>query len=82
VIQSSYSPKDYGNYVEVEWWNHEQSFLFAHLSERKVHVGQKVARGQIIGLSGSTGNSTGPHVHCEQRHSPFTYWDFEKPDWA
>ena len=39
--------------------------LYGHMSTRKVSVGQQVRQGDIIGITGSTGNSTGPHLHFE-----------------
>jgi murein DD-endopeptidase MepM/ murein hydrolase activator NlpD len=40
-----------------------RQYIFGHLSEFKVHVGQVVHKGDLLGLSGSSGNSTGPHLH-------------------
>ncbi|MDT9686103.1 peptidoglycan DD-metalloendopeptidase family protein [Streptomyces sp. TRM76323] len=59
----------YGNEVVIkhEDGNYSQ---YAHLSSLSVSAGQTVGGGQQIGLSGSTGNSTGPHLHFEIRTSP------------
>ena len=40
---------------------------FGHMSRQAVRVGQQVTRGQVVGYVGSTGQSTGPHVHYEIR---------------
>ncbi|MFJ6696266.1 M23 family metallopeptidase [Streptomyces sp. NPDC091272] len=59
----------YGNAIVVRHANHTYS-QYAHLSKVQAHVGQKVAAGQKIALSGNTGNSSGPHLHFEIRTSP------------
>lgn len=56
----------YGNRVEIKYWDGTVS-LYAHNSSLKVKVGDKVAPGQVVALSGNTGNSTGPHLHVEIR---------------
>ena len=53
-----------GNLVVLEH-GHGYTTLYAHNSSLAVKIGQKVKRGDIISYSGSTGNSTGPHVHYE-----------------
>jgi len=56
----------YGLYVVISHPNGTQT-LYAHMSRNNVSVGQNVAQGQVIGAVGSTGKSTGPHLHIEVR---------------
>ncbi|MER5489170.1 M23 family metallopeptidase [Streptomyces sp. NPDC002812] len=58
----------YGNAVTIQHADGRYT-LYAHLSRITVKEGDQVAAGQEIGLSGSTGNSTGPHLHFEARTS-------------
>ncbi|MFC8277860.1 M23 family metallopeptidase [Streptomyces sp. NPDC057271] len=71
-----------GTVVEAGWggaygWNivirHSSGVYtqYAHLSRLGVRTGQRVGTGQVIGRSGSTGNSTGPHLHFEARTAPW-----------
>jgi murein DD-endopeptidase MepM/ murein hydrolase activator NlpD len=66
VVQFAGWQNGYGNVIEVEHGN-GRSTLYAHLSRKDVKVGQKLVQGQLIGAVGSTGWSTGPHLHFEFR---------------
>jgi len=63
VITATYN-STYGNYIVISHGN-GMTTLYAHLSSRKVTEGDVVTKGQLIGLIGSTGISTGPHLHFE-----------------
>jgi murein DD-endopeptidase MepM/ murein hydrolase activator NlpD len=52
---------------------------YCHLSSVAVSDGQRVARGQVIGYSGNSGNTTGPHLHYEERRPPWRYSDNRRP---
>ena len=82
VRVSRYSENGYGHYIVIRHENGLETF-YAHLSERKVAVGDWVNAGDVIGLGGSSGRSTGPHLHFETRYKGFAFdpqWliDFEK----
>ena len=62
----------YGNYVVIEHSDGKTS-LYGHLSAVYVNYGDYVSAGQLIGRVGSTGYSTGPHLHFETKYS--TIWD-------
>ncbi len=66
VAKTAYNTKWYGNYIMVIHGGNITT-LYAHLSSINVAQDQYVTRGQLIGLSGSTGFSSGPHLHFEVR---------------
>lgn len=59
---------DYGKFVVIDHGGGEHSTWYGHLSSLAVGAGDTVAQGQVIGYNGSTGRSTGPHVHFEIRY--------------
>ena len=66
VLRTGYDADGYGRFIEVRHPN-GMSSLYGHLSRIDVASGDVVAPGQRIGLVGSTGRSTGPHLHFEIR---------------
>lgn len=66
VITNAGWNSGYGKLVIVDHGNGIETY-YAHLSQFLVVPGEEVERGQVIGLSGSTGHSTGPHIHYEVR---------------
>ena len=58
----------FGKYVMIHEDNGDRCFIYGHLSEILVEVGQHVNNGDVIGIEGTTGNSTGNHCHYEVRN--------------
>lgn len=78
VVVTSESSYSYGNYVMIAHGNGRYT-LYAHMSKRLVSVDDVVKQGTVIGLVGSTGYSTGPHIHFEiiengERVDPLQYF--------
>jgi murein DD-endopeptidase MepM/ murein hydrolase activator NlpD len=65
VVSRSGSDNMNGTFVEINSGGVIHSLL--HLSQSKVSSGQQVKKGQVVGLSGNTGYSTGPHLHWSKR---------------
>ena len=80
VITAGYNEGGYGNYVVISHGN-GMTTLYGHMSSIAVSYGQNVTKGQTIGYVGSTGRSTGPHLHFEIRQNgqyldPLSYFSF------
>ena len=83
VVVFASSEEGYGNVAAIDHGS-QIATVYAHMSRHNVRVGDTVARGQIIGSVGSTGYSTGPHLHFEYRVSgapidPVPHVDFDEP---
>ncbi len=79
VISSGWNSGGFGNYVVIDHGYGLQT-TYGHLSEFKVSKGMNVKRGDLIGLSGSTGTSSGPHLHYQieqfgQHKNPINFFN-------
>lgn len=75
TVSKVLNDKSYGLVVAIEYIHNNVKYetWYCHLSKQDVKVGSAVSAGQQLGLSGNTGNSTGPHLHLETRIAPFRY---------
>jgi len=81
VRVAHYDRYGYGHYVLVRHYNGLET-LYGHLSKRLVKIGDVIKAGDLVGLGGSTGRSTGPHLHFEIRYEgtpikPIAVFDFD-----
>lgn len=67
VVAYSSTDSMLGDYIRVYAPKLKTCFLFAHLSQRRVQTGNSLVAGQLLGYTGSSGNSSGPHLHFEAR---------------
>ncbi len=77
VVYAGWLDGGYGNFVVIDHGNGFQT-LYEHLDKIHVRCGDNVFQGDVIGLAGSTGNSTGPHLHFEIRYGGASVnpWDY------
>ncbi|MEJ5224043.1 MAG: M23 family metallopeptidase [Anaerolineales bacterium] len=81
VVYSGWNDWGYGYMIVIDHGTGWQS-LYAHASAINVACGQSVGQGDVIGAIGSTGNSSGPHLHFELMHTTYgkvNPWDFLPP---
>lgn len=72
IVRAGWDTTGYGNLIVIEHDGGIRTY-YAHLSHIAVNVGDTVSAGQYIGNVGTTGNSTGNHLHFEVRVSPFQF---------
>lgn len=67
IVTTGFDPLGFGNYITLTTSDH-RTVLYGHLASYLVTKGTRVDAGKAIALSGTTGKSTGPHVHVETSH--------------
>lgn len=78
VVYSNWNENGYGNLIVIDHGNGWQS-VYAHLDNYLKYCGDNVEQSEQIGMLGTTGNSTGPHLHFELRNETYGVvnpWDF------
>jgi len=81
IVYAGWNDYGYGNMIMIDHGNGWQS-LYGHLSGINVLCGQSVGQGDVIGAIGSTGRSSGPHLHFELMHTQYgkvNPWNFLPP---
>ena len=78
VVRTAFDSDGFGNYVIVQHDGQRFSW-YCHLTKRSVSVGDRVQRGDQIGVMGSTGNSFGKHLHYQETQGGTSYWDYAAP---
>ncbi|MBN2386733.1 MAG: M23 family metallopeptidase [Anaerolineales bacterium] len=81
IVYAGWNDYGYGNLILIDHGNNFQT-LYAHLNGINVVCGESVGQGQVIGSLGSTGNSSGPHLHFEIMSSQYgkvNPWNFLPP---
>lgn len=73
ILHKGWNSTGYGNLVVIQHANGLRTYYGHGNGQFYVEEGQKVERGQLIMLSGNTGNSSGPHLHFEVRVAPYTW---------
>lgn len=69
---------DYGRYLIIRGRN-GNDWLFAHLAQTKVYQGQIVGNGDLIGITGDSGNATGDHLHVERATGTWRFGSVCRP---
>lgn len=76
VILVSYDPDGFGNYIIIKEVGTGLGFLYAHMDSVAVTQGQAIRNGELVGVEGSTGHSTGIHLHLEMQNIFNRDWIF------
>lgn len=80
IIRNAYNEGGFGNYIIMKDSSSNMGFLYAHMSEKSpLQVGDNISIGQYVGHEGTTGNSSGIHLHLEMQDLTNHDWIFQAP---